>query len=203
DHGAKRLDGGICINDWLVREGWLVLKSNPPRGTPLAKCDVDWSRTRAWGEGGYYARVCLNVKGREPEGIVEQSDYENVRDELGAKLALIPDDCGQPLQNSVLKPQEIYRRVEGISPDLIVIFGDLHWRAVGTLGHDTLHTLENDTGPDEANHAQFGFFNWIVPGQTVRTEPMDIDILDIAPTVLALMLQPVPDGMQGRTLFPI
>jgi len=203
DHGAKRLDGGICINDWLVREGWLVLKSNPPRGTPLAKCDVDWSRTRAWGEGGYYARVCLNVKGREPEGIVEQSDYENVRDELGAKLALIPDDCGQPLQNSVLKPQEIYRRVEGIPPDLIVIFGDLHWRAVGTLGHDTLHTLENDTGPDEANHAQFGFFNWIVPGQTVRTEPMDIDILDIAPTVLALMLQPVPDGMQGRTLFPI
>src|SRR5438105_1692659 len=45
DHGAKKLDGGICVNDWLVREGYLVLKSNPPRGTPLNKCDIDWSRT--------------------------------------------------------------------------------------------------------------------------------------------------------------
>ncbi len=61
DHGAKRLDGGICVNDWLRREGYLVLKSDPPPGTPPGKCDIDWSRTRAWGEGGYYARIFLNV----------------------------------------------------------------------------------------------------------------------------------------------
>src|SRR5436853_566895 len=26
DHGAKRMDGGVCINEWLRREGYLVLK---------------------------------------------------------------------------------------------------------------------------------------------------------------------------------
>lgn len=30
DHGGQRLEGGICVNDWLRREGLLVLKSEPP-----------------------------------------------------------------------------------------------------------------------------------------------------------------------------
>ena len=31
DHGAKRMDGGICINEWLRREGYLVLHEEPTR----------------------------------------------------------------------------------------------------------------------------------------------------------------------------
>ena len=31
DHGAKRMDGGICVNEWLRREGYLVLKDEPDR----------------------------------------------------------------------------------------------------------------------------------------------------------------------------
>ena len=198
DHGAKKLDGGICVNDWLVREGYLVLKEQPPTGTALGKCQVDWARTRAWGEGGYYARICLNVKGREPEGIVDPADYERLRSELGERLSRIPDDRGQPLATLALKPQEIYRRIEGIPPDLIVIFGELNWRAVGTLGYDSLYTYENDTGPDEANHAQYGYFNWVAPGIGPAAGGRDIDILDIAPTLLSLMGEPIPEGMQGR-----
>jgi predicted AlkP superfamily phosphohydrolase/phosphomutase len=29
DHGAKRLDGGICVNEWLRRKGYLVLREEP------------------------------------------------------------------------------------------------------------------------------------------------------------------------------
>ena len=68
DHGAQRLDGGFCVNEWLVREGLLVLKSYPKEVTPFAKLDVDWEKTKVWSEGGYYARVFFNVKGREPQG---------------------------------------------------------------------------------------------------------------------------------------
>ena len=201
DHGAKRLDGGVCINEWLRREGWLVLKDSAiVRGTPLSKCDVDWTRTRAWAEGGYYARVCLNVNGREPQGIVPQEDFEKTRDELAGQLKRIPDDLGQPMLTHALKPQDIYRRVQGIPPDLIVIFGDLHWRAVGTLGYDSIYTLDNDTGPDEANHAQYGFFNWIAPSISPRADPIDIDILDVAPTMLAHLNEPIPAAMQGSVL---
>ena len=201
DHGAKRLEGGVCINEWLRREGWLVLKSeNIARGTPLAKCDVDWPRTRAWGEGGYYARVCLNVKGREPQGCVEAGDFEKTRDELAAKLCAIPDDGGAPMPTVAHKPQQLYRHVEGIAPDLIVIFGDLYWRALGTLGQDAMYTFDNDTGPDEANHAQYGFFNWIGPTIAPHPEPLDIDILDVAPTVLSHMAMPICPNMQGTRL---
>ncbi len=39
-----------------------------------------------------------------------------------------------------------------------MIFGELRWRSVGSLGHDAIYTFENDTGPDEANHAEQGIF---------------------------------------------
>jgi predicted AlkP superfamily phosphohydrolase/phosphomutase len=200
DHGAKRLDGGICVNEWLLREGYLVLKEPAAPGAPLSKCRVDWSKTQAWGEGGYYARICLNLKGREPEGIVNPGEYERLRGELGHRLASIPDDRGRPMKTVALKPQQIYQRVEGIPPDLIVIFDDLRWRAAGTLGRDSLYIYENDTGPDEANHAQYGYFNWIAPGVPPSAEGVDIDILDVAPTVLQLMGSIPPPEMQGRIL---
>jgi predicted AlkP superfamily phosphohydrolase/phosphomutase len=28
----------------------------------------------------------------------------------------------------------------------------------GQRGHDEIHTFDNDTGPDDANHAQHGIF---------------------------------------------
>src|SRR5262249_40276734 len=31
DHGAKTMDGGICINEWLVKQGYLVLKEYPQK----------------------------------------------------------------------------------------------------------------------------------------------------------------------------
>ena len=48
--------------------------------------------------------------------------------------------------------------MRGVAPDLIVYFGGLYWRSVGTVGGGKLHTFENDTGPDGANHAEYGIF---------------------------------------------
>ena len=63
DHGAKRMDGGIRVNEWLRREG-LLATSRPSRTArrSLGEVGVDWAATTAWGEGGYYARVFLNVQ---------------------------------------------------------------------------------------------------------------------------------------------
>jgi predicted AlkP superfamily phosphohydrolase/phosphomutase len=52
DHGAKRIDGGICINEWLMREGYLTLKKQPNTPTALEDLEIDWSKTTAWGAGG-------------------------------------------------------------------------------------------------------------------------------------------------------
>lgn len=200
DHGAKRLDGGIRVNEWLRREGLLAL-AREPNGVELPKdVGIDWGRTTAWGDGGYYARVFLNVAGREPEGTVEPEDYERVRDDLAARLAAIPDDDGNPIATRVYKPEELYDEVNGIAPDLIVVFGDLLWRSVATVGGDEgVHTLENDTGPDDANHAQDGMLIAAGAGVTARGG-LDAHLLDVAPTVLELLGLEPPDGMRGRSL---
>ncbi len=162
DHGAQAMQGGIGINEWLIREGYLVLKSypeSPQRMADLIRAGhVDWSRTAAWGEGGYYGRVFLNVSGREPQGIVPPERYRELRAELAAGLASIPDEAGRPLGTRVLFPEDTYREVNGIPPDLIVYFGGLAWRSIGSVGWGRIHFHENDTGPDDANHAPYGVF---------------------------------------------
>ncbi|MGH9790769.1 MAG: alkaline phosphatase family protein, partial [Candidatus Acidiferrales bacterium] len=77
DHGAQRLDGGFVVNEWLIKEGLLVLdQPMPTQVTPFAKLKVNWAKTKVWSEGGYYARVFFNVAGREPQGIIPQAEYE-------------------------------------------------------------------------------------------------------------------------------
>ncbi len=202
DHGAKRMDGGICLNEWLWRKGYLTLKRPPADDTilPFEQAEVDWSRTRVWASGGYYGRVFFNVAGREPQGIVPMSEYESLRDELAAQLAAIPDAAGQPLATQVFKPEAIYQQVRNIAPDLIVYFGDLHWRAIGSLGHGHYHTLENDTGPDDANHAEDGLFIWYDPQHSGKGPLTGHQLMDIAPTVLHQMGVSIPKEMQGSII---
>jgi predicted AlkP superfamily phosphohydrolase/phosphomutase len=201
DHGAKRMDGGICLNEWLMNEGYLHLLDQPPGVVPIERCTIDWSRTVAWGSGGYYGRVFLNVKGREPQGVIEPSDYERVRDTIAAKVAAICDPAGNNIHSRAYKPEEVYVRVKGVPPDLIVYFGDLYWRAVGSVGYGgAIHTFDNDTGPDDANHAQEGIFV-MTPSPTGRTGRVDgLHLMDVAPTILHHFGLPVPSDMQGRRI---
>jgi predicted AlkP superfamily phosphohydrolase/phosphomutase len=179
----------------------LLVTQREPESVCLPRdVGIDWSRTVAWGDGGYYARIFLNVRGREPEGIVEPEDYERVRSDLAERLAAIPDDEGRPLATRVYRPEDLYPEVNGVAPDLIAVFGDLLWRSVATIGGaDGVHTLENDTGPDDANHAQDGVFIAAGAGVGARGRT-DRHLLDIAPTVLELLGLDVPAGMRGRSM---
>ena len=104
-----------------------------------------------------------------------------MRDDLARRIAAIPDDAGNPIPTAVYKPEELYGEPQGVAPDLIVVFGDLLWRSVGTIGGDEgVQTLENDTGPDDANHAQDGLYIVAGPGVEARGRA-DAHLLDIAP----------------------
>jgi predicted AlkP superfamily phosphohydrolase/phosphomutase len=200
DHGAQRLDGGFCVNEWLVREGFLSLHEYPREVTPFSKLSVNWAKTTAWSEGGYYARVFLNVKGREPQGTIDPGDYERVRDDLKARLEATTDAEGKPLGTLVFRPEEVYRQVRRVAPDLVVHFGGLYWRSIGGVGYPALHVRENDTGPDDCNHAQHGAFVLAAAQSALRGEVADAHLLDIAPTLLELAGYDVPPSMQGRSL---
>jgi predicted AlkP superfamily phosphohydrolase/phosphomutase len=200
DHGAKRMDGGICVNEWLRREGYLALLDEPEGPVRLTPDMIDWPRTTAWGEGGYYSRVFLNVEGREPEGKVAPDDYERVRGELKEKLEALGDDQGRPIGTVAHRPEDLYDEQNGIPPDLLVYFGDLYWRSVGQVGTGTVHVFENDTGPDDANHAHEGLYVLAAAGVPAGEGPVR-DLRDIAPTILELLGEPVPADMEGRSLL--
>jgi len=191
DHGARALEGGFALNEWLIREGLLTLRSDlsatdleaigpggaggnssgeagkeVPARIPLQPDLIDWSRTRAWGEGGYYGRLWLNIAGREPEGIVAPGDADRLLTELTDTLEALPDDRGKPMGTHCHRPRDLYRECTGVPPDLMIYFGDLDWRSIGTVdrrlvtGDRTpeqvteamLYTPGNDLGPDDANH---------------------------------------------------
>ena len=201
DHGAQRLDAGFCVNEWLVREGLLVLNEYPKQVTPFRKLSVDWARTKAWSEGGYCARVFLNVKGREPLGSIDPSDYEKLRDDLKSRLEATTDENGKLLGTLAFKPEEVYKKMGNVPPDLIVHFGNLFWRSIGGVGYPAIHVEENDTGPDGCNHAQFGSF--ILAGASVSAHGLieGAHLLDIAPTLLELGGYDTPASMQGKSLL--
>jgi len=200
DHGARPLDGGFCVNEWLVEQGLLVLNEYPHEVTRFSELDVDWDRTTVWSEGGYYARVFLNVAGREPRGVIDPGDYEAFRDELKLMFEQTCDDRGNPMGTLVFKPEEIYRDVRNVAPDLIVHFGGLAWRSVGGVGYPSIHVQENDTGPDDCNHSQFGVFVLAAPHCPLRGEVAGAHLLDMTPTLLDLAGYDIPPSMQGRSL---
>ncbi|PLV59330.1 alkaline phosphatase family protein [Thermotoga sp. KOL6] len=160
DHGIQKMEGGIAVNDWLIERGYLVLKEKPKVPTRIGQLikegKIDWEKTKAWGLGGYYGRIFINVEGREPNGIVKKEEYEDFRDELIKELESITDEHGNNIGTKVFKPEEVYKKVNNIAPDLIVYFGNLRWRSIGSVGNDTIWLHENDTGPDDANHAEDG-----------------------------------------------
>jgi predicted AlkP superfamily phosphohydrolase/phosphomutase len=201
DHGAQKLDGGFCVNEWLVREKLLALNEYPNKVTAFDALNVDWKQTQVWSEGGYYARVFLNVKGREPEGTIEPADYGRVRTEIKHRLEAITDEDGQNLGNLVYRPEELYRSVRNVAPDLIVLFGGLGWRSIGGVGYPDCYLYENDTGPDGCNHSQFGCFILASPNNPLTGEIQDAHLLDIAPTLLQLGDCDIPASMQGKSLM--
>lgn len=204
DHGARKMDGGICFNEWLIQEGYLKLKEYPSEPTPIGKLEIDWDNTIAWGEGGYYGRLFMNVEGREPRGIVKSSMYEEIRAELIKKLEAITDQDGNNIGTRACRPQDLYDEVNGIAPDIMVYFGNLGWRSVGTVGLKSIHTVENDTGPDEANHDWNGIFIMNDVGCRVgNVRPgyiSGLNIYDVGPTVLNLFDISPEDDFRGKSI---
>lgn len=169
--------------------------------------EVDWSRTIAapWSCAGI---VRLNVRGRDPMGIVEPERYEAVRAEIAEFLAGITDpDTGKPVFSRVWMQEELFSgpyASEG--PDLIVEPVN-HDYVMPTARHidrmplleiqpRTVAGLETPWGV----HAPGGLLAMAGPGVKPGATTDAARIVDVAPTILALLGQGVPEDMDGRVL---
>ncbi|MEM9861281.1 MAG: alkaline phosphatase family protein [Myxococcota bacterium] len=200
DHGARAMERAIAVNDVLRELDLLALAEAASEGAsdgaaPL-RDRVDWSRTTAWAEGGYYARLFLNVCGREPEGTVSigsrQETLARVIEHLKEALAV----RGVSLEADL--PERTYRATLGEPPDAMLYFDDLRARALGTVGHADWIVPTNDHGPDGCNHDWNGIFIAAGPG-VAAGKVEDLSILDVAPTVLDAF--GVEHSLHGRSRF--
>lgn len=205
DHGAGALRGAVAINEWLIAQGYLKLSKEPKEAVPLTPDLVNWAATTAWGEGGYYARIFLNVRGRETHGKVSQDEYECLREELANKLLAMRDARGVSMRNAVLRPREIYSVCRNVPPDLMVYFDDLNYRSSGTVGEGKIFPEANGEGMDEANHKPNGVFIMarlvdVRHGRQMGRRIVPISCMDIVPTVLHELGNSIPLDLRGKAV---
>lgn len=168
----------------------------------LSFLDVDWTQSRAYSFGRHLGSVYINVKGREPKGVVEPgAEYEAVCDEITRQAyEFRHPDTGRKLIGQVVRREEVYSgpHLER-APDLIlrpaepsdIFFG------LADFGHrSTVSTVYRYSGM----HRDDGMLIMAGPGIRSGTEIQGAVIHDIAPTVLHVMGLPVPSDMDGHVL---
>lgn len=202
DHGVKPLRGSFCVNEILIASGDITLVGDYPKTpTPLEKLQIDWSRTTAFGKGGYVGRIFLNQKNREPRGIVSAAE----RAAHLERLKLLFTSIGAPehhFQHRVYEPQELYPNAAGYAPDLTIYFDDLNYRAAGTIGHGAIQIPTNDRGPDDANHDYNGIFaiNRNPPSQRPTPPQSSFGICDVFATALHHLELAAPPNTTGNII---
>ena len=146
--------------------------------------------------------VFLNVKGRQPDGMVEPGgDYDKLVEELRGRFSQVRDpQRNEPVFASVRTPEEIY----GIENPDRRIFGDLILEAAagivpirGLVGSD-FYIPESDE-LIRGCHRTEGIH--VIRGKNVkRGFKLDADIADIAPTVYTVLGEAVPAGLDGKVM---
>jgi predicted AlkP superfamily phosphohydrolase/phosphomutase len=166
----------------------------------------DWRSSKAFAIPNDYAgAIRINLKGREPHGLVAPGrEYDALCDFLIEEIGrLVNPDTGKEAVSRVVRVDRLYRG-ENLKelPDLVVQWaGDAPLRALYSPAIGTVSglLLDKRTGA----HRPDGFL--IAAGRHIRQNGASGrgNIMDIAPTVLYLMGQPIPKDMDGRVLMEL
>ncbi|MFN8439599.1 MAG: alkaline phosphatase family protein [Caldilineaceae bacterium] len=167
---------------------------------------VDWSQTRAY-SFGYHGQIYLNLSGREHDGIVEASDYDNLCRQIASQLTELIDPIdAQKVVTQIFLREELFRGEKlDWSPDLTVVMRDLAY--ITRQGYEFSDADDNlfaipHTG-ESGSHREMGVL--IACGPSLVNAGYLADppsIIDIAPTVLALLTQTDSlDRMDGKILL--
>jgi len=163
--------------------------------------DVDWSRTRLFSLG-FAGPIYVNLKGRDPQGIVAPgAEYEAVLKQVTADLHSLHDpETGEPLIGEIYRREQLYwgQRTDE-APDLVFLPRDMKNATFGMSGFASrrwLAPVQERTG----THRMDGILFVTGPGIRSGVQLDDSSIMDVAPTVLALMGQPIPAAMDGHVL---
>ncbi|RJP31619.1 MAG: hypothetical protein C4527_07420 [Candidatus Omnitrophota bacterium] len=221
DHGFQPFRYQVNLNTWLYENGYLgisgsSLVSREMKLEDLLKKNqddffryVDWSKTKAYALG--LGQIYINLKGREPLGIVDPSEYDALCDEIAGNMQLLSDDRWLQLGNApisyVKKRSEIwasdYANDEHDAPDMQVGFSPgyrVSWQTcLGGISKDIISDNMEKWSGDHCSVA-----SPFVPGIFFCNRKIALEdpaIIDIAPTLLHYYNLNVPSTMDGRNLL--
>jgi len=184
---------GLYSTDWLLKLAFLSFN------------DVDWSNSLAYSFGRHYGPVYLNVRGREPQGIVEPgAEYERVREQIiSAAMEFCYPQTGRRMVGRVLRREEVYHgpHVEH-APDLILIPADprdIFFGLADFGSNRVVDTVYRYSGMHRDHGMLLMMGSQVSAGATVE----GATIADLTPTLLHLMGQPIPEDMDGRALVEL
>lgn len=199
----------VEIYDVLLRLGLGSLKGAVTKGKNrgllstlfLSFADVDWSRTTAYavGNGG---QVFVNLRGREPQGIVEPgAEYERVVDEIIERLAEIADPkTGKPIELDIYRRDELYTgECVDLLPDIVFLPHDLKRMPFGEYEFGS-NKLIGPSWSISGTHRMNGIVAFWGPGVRPGHKLHGAQIVDLAPTILTLLDVEIPSTMDGRVL---
>lgn len=215
DHGFQSFRYQVNANNLLAEAGLLVLKDGlkASSGASLGSY-VDWSRTKAYalGLGGVY----VNLRGREPNGIVDLADKDAVIEEIRqAMLSYVDPNTGQNVATHAYVTSDLHQGEHlADEPDVMTGFAPTYRVSWGTTGGGIKLTKEGEAyvagpvvvdndSPWSGGHPSVAAEH--VKGLFFSSRPMALpaegpDLLHIAPTVLDLLGVAVPPEMDMAPL---
>ena len=173
--------------------------------TYLAGSDIDWDKTYAFSRGKE-GDIFINLKGREPKGIVEPGDYNRIREDIIKKfLTLINPATGKHIVKRIYKREELYNGayVE-FAPDLIIEFvNNAYMPSENDNNKDSIFVerwRENMNWPTSGSHRTDGIILAKGPDIAENQKINNTRIIDMTPTWLHLLDQKVPDNLEGKII---
>ncbi len=161
--------------------------------------DIKWSKTLAY--SALYG-ISINLKGREKEGLVEPGEeYHKVIKELKVRLQqLVDPQTGEALVEKVLESSEMYTGPYSMQgPDLLFLTRDLSCVPSDSYStHSLFETRMNHA--ISGTHKMNGIFVMNGKGVKKGDELQNLQITDVAPTMLYLLKVPIPGDMDGKVI---
>lgn len=191
DHGGTPNQfQAIIINDVLRDAGLLAYKDN---SLDRKYKEIDWQETKAANIGMIH--IFINLKGREPGGIVDQANYEATQREIIDALHSYKDPHTGRHPFILALSRE--------NAEIINLWGDL----VG----DVVFALDPAFDGAHGRHLPVGQFGisgqhstFIMAGAGVRqglTLKRQVCVVDVAPTLCYLLGMPMPKNVNGGIIY--
>jgi len=164
--------------------------------------DVDWSQSVAYSIGSTAGQIYLNLKGREPQGIVEPNhEFGRIREEIIRELkGLVDEETGEKVVEEIFRKEEIYQGPHlKEAPDIIFFPKGFEIAAFGEYEFASHRILDYSWGVS-GSHRMEGLL--MMKGKAIqRGIPLEgAQIIDLAPSILYLLNLPIPNGMDGKVL---